>query len=442
MSAHDDAMNWLRGQWYSEWQINDAIGKVRQQQNSGMSRSDIMSNVRNDSSSYFGWAPMYGSSSSWGWENEHVPTWEELHPARTTNMGWKEFSLQTHEDWSVTVTTWGRPQTINAKDNKSLYDTIMNHYNWLSSKQTNKNPNMTSNESGIWDQVAQTRDRKQWENFDNAYDYYIKELWLSPEEAFKKASAWVERDTISSSKKDKEAEEMWPSTSDEDTSTTPVDMNSEVINGEEESSEANSESNIEPNDDVMNLNWEEMTPDEYIDKLFERMFGSNVTESNVIENKAEVSKDPIFDYQTYFRENLSAPKDQWVTWQVENKIEKGPLTNVKKYDEETTQALQNLWFLQPDSEAAATMPDTVEQTEVKAVENPEQLVQEFDWKMDEMANTTGITPQAAAQTYMDYKNQLAKYIRENKISDEEAAAMFDQLKNNEKFRALLTQWNK
>jgi hypothetical protein len=36
---------------------------------------------------------------------------------------------------------------------------------------------------------------------------------------------------------------------------------------------------------------------------------SNNTESQVVENKAETSKDPIFDYNTYFKENLSPDKN-------------------------------------------------------------------------------------------------------------------------------------
>jgi hypothetical protein len=85
------------------------------------------------------------------------------------------------------------------------------------------------------------------------------------------------------------------------------------------------------------------------------------------------------------------------------------------------------------------MPDTEEQTtpEEETPETPEQLSEWFDTKIAELENTEGLTPQAIAQTYVDYKNRLAKYIKDNNISDEDAAAMFDSLKNNEKFRNLL-----
>jgi hypothetical protein len=67
---------------------------------------------------------------------------------------------------------------------------------------------------------------------------------------------------------------------------------------------------------------------------------------------------------------------------------------------------------------------------------------DFDNKLTEMQSTNWIAPQAVAQAYVDYRNQLAKYIRENKIPDDEAAAMFDQLKKNEKLNELLTQSKK
>jgi hypothetical protein len=44
---------------------------------------------------------------------------------------------------------------------------------------------------------------------------------------------------------------------------------------------------------------------QYATDLVNDWIDNNSTESNVVENKAKVSKDPIFDYQTYFRENLS-----------------------------------------------------------------------------------------------------------------------------------------
>jgi hypothetical protein len=52
---------------------------------------------------------------------------------------------------------------------------------------------------------------------------------------------------------------------------------------------------------------------------------------------------------------------------------------------------------------------------------------DFDSKLTEMQSTNWIAPQAVAQVYVDYRNQLAKYIRENNIPNDEAAAMFDQL---------------
>jgi hypothetical protein len=44
---------------------------------------------------------------------------------------------------------------------------------------------------------------------------------------------------------------------------------------------------------------------QYATDLVNDYIDNHPTESEVITNKAQVSKDPIFDYQTYFRENLS-----------------------------------------------------------------------------------------------------------------------------------------
>ena len=442
MSAHDDAMNWLRWQWYSSGQINDAISKVRQQQNSGMSRSDIMNNVRNNSSSYFGWSPMYGSSSysSWGgWEDTYKPSYEELHPARTTNMWGKDYSLQTHEDWSVTVTTWWRSTTIDKAKNWALYDSIMNHYNWLTSKQTNKNPNMTGNESGLWDQKANTADAKAWENFDNAVAHYVSQ-WYSLKKANEMAQVWLEgKDTVSETKQDKDAELQWPASSDDDDNNSP-------INGVEPTTQENSETKTSINEDPTNgyLSMDDLYNDvvDYAQKQVDGLINSNTTESNVVTNKAQVSKDPIFDYNTYFNDNLAPNKNVWETGAVKAKPYDDSIKDVKTYQDEAISSLQSLWFLEPNAEAAATMPDTEEQSAPEIADTPESLAEWFDNELTELWNTSGLAPQAVAQTYVDYKNRLAKYIKDNNISDEEAAAMYDSLKNNEKFKTLLNQSRK
>ena len=446
-TAHERANQWLLDQWYSQWQLNDAYDKIRQKQSSWMSNTDIISDIRQNRSNYID-SPMYGSSSSddydWGGGDEYVPTWEELHPAVNRNVWWKDFSFQSHEDWSITLTTWNLNKTYNKGDKN--YDFVNNYLNWISSKQTSTNPNATNAESGLWDQAVSARDSKAFDNYDNAYQYY-KSQWMSNEDASKKAQYWLDNNTMSKSKKDKEAEINTNTSNDTDEDTwiaNPVDTNEDIFGWMFD------ETNEWEDDSVEWLNWfdanDAITSDwlDAIDSITESVnnLTSNNTETNVVENKAKVSKDPIFDYQTYFRENLSWPENVWKTGQVKNKIEQGPLTNVRGYQDETTQALQNLWFLQPDTEAANNMPDTVEQEDVKSFENPEQLMTDFDSKLTEMQNTNWIAPQAVAQAYVDYRNQLAKYIRENNIPDDEAAAMFDQLKKNEKLNELLTQSKK
>lgn len=448
MSAHDDAMNWLRWQWYSSGQINDAINKVSQQQCSWMSRSDIMSNIRSDTSSYFGWAPMYGSSSSWGWNwwGERVLTWEERNPARTASIWWKDYSIQTHEDWSVTVTTWGKNSPRINKDS-AVYKDIMNYYNGLSSKQTNTNPHTTANESGIWDQRTSAYDAKDLENYDNAVAHYVS-LWYSLKKANEMAQVWLEgRDTVSETKQDKDALLNATNKDDDDDNNSPIHDVVPTSEATEDKKTTN------PNEDT--LNWvadkDTYTADE-VKQILEQTLWSTAdsaeewankfisntnTESNVVKNKAEVSKDPIFDYNTYFKENLAPEPNVGETGKVKAKPYNDSIKDVKTYQDEAISSLESLWFLEPNTEAAATMPDTEEQAAPEIAETPESLVQWFDNELTELGNSTGLAPQAVAQTYVDYKNRLAKYIKDNNVSDEEAAAMFDQLKNNEKFRDLL-----
>jgi len=462
-TAHERAMDFLRGRWYSEWQISDATSKVQSQLDRWQSASSIMNDVRNNTRDYFWWDPMYGSSSSsndydWGggWD-EYVPTWEELHPAVNRNVWWKDFNLQTHEDWSITVTTWGRERTIDK--NHSQYETISNYLNGITSKQTSKNPNTTGNESGIWDQVTWVRDSKWWSDYDSRVDANLKK-WMSKEDAFNEASERMKRDTVSSSKQDKEAEFQWPKKDDDviDNNTLLVDQ----VPTDEAPEGTKYDKNEDPTNWEMNTNWLSDEDRELIKSIFGfypeesddymnglREWWENLTNSlnsqtaqSKVVNTAKVPRDSSFDFNTYFKEDLSWPKHVSEPWYTDNKIKQGALTDIKTYQDEATTALQNLWFLQPDTEAANNMPNTVEQEDVKSFENPEQLMTDFDSKLTEMQNTNWIAPQAVAQAYVDYRNQLAKYIRENNIPDDEAAAMFDQLKKNEKLNELLTQSKK
>ena len=88
-----------------------------------------------------------------------------------------------------------------------------------------------------------------------------------------------------------------------------------------------------------------------------RLQSDNV-ESNVITNTAEISKDPIFDYNTYFNKNLTPDKNVWETWAVKAKPYDDSIKDVKTYQDEAISSLQNLWFLEPNTEAAATITGT------------------------------------------------------------------------------------
>lgn len=307
---------------------------------------------------------------------------------------------------------------------------------WWSS--TTTNPNTTGNESGI----GATR-KVNWmdytsssvDSFLKAKDYY-KSQWMSDADAHTKAARLLESPTVSTSKEEKDAEQYGGYTDD-------TDMNEQTINDVTDDDWYD----VKEDPAYQELLWMYNDLSDSFDSYRDTMdrLTSNNTESNVIDNKAEVSKDPIFDYNTYFKNDIVGDtKNVWETGEVkpETPTPNTPLTDVTKYQDDAISALQNLWFLEPNTEAAESMPGAEEQTapEALAEDTPEALVQWFDEKMDELGQMwweQWLTPQAVAQTYVDYKNRLAKYIKNNNIPDDQAAAMFDQLKNNEKLRNFL-----
>lgn len=408
--------------------------------------SNAIKSIANSSWGTWGW-----SISSW-WSSGWTSGWSTSSSYRWTGWTWltgtdwwtkyadnADIQSAISKYWKDKVydaldylSTWGRSNsqvsyllTWNPNSNASLW--------WNSAT----NPNTTGNESGI----GATR-KVNWIDYtSSSVDSYLKSKehflnqWMSQEDADKKARAFLETPTISTSKQDKEAEQYGEYTDD-------TDMNEQTINDVTDDDWYD----VREDPAYQELLWMYNDLSDSFDSYRDTMdrLTSKDTESNVIDNKAEVSKDPIFDYNTYFKENLSWDQNVWETGEVkpETPTPNTPLTDVTKYQDDAISALQNLWFLEPNTEAAESMPDAEEQTapETLVEDTPEALVQWFDEKMDELGQMwweQWLTPQAVAQTYVDYKNRLAKYIKNNNIPDDQAAAMFDQLKNNEKLRNFL-----
>ena len=368
----------------------------------------------------------WGSGSSGGnyswWKNTVASSVNQ--PTITKNINWTNFWFSKNSDGSYNVYANGKYTTVKA--NSDLGKAAA-WYLWNSGTTSS---NKSSNTSSTW---TGKYTNNSFQNYSNAMSHYISQ-GMSQDQAHEKAKWFLEDNPnyVSKTSEEKDAEQYGWDTDD-------TDMNEQTINDVTD----NDEYDVKDDPAYQELLWmyNDLNDNYYsLQDTIDRLTSNN-TESQVVENKAETSKDPIFDYNTYFKENLSPDKNVWETWQVqaETPTTNTPLTDVTKYQDDAISALENLGFLEPNTEAAESMPDTEEQTtpEEETPETPEQLSEWFDTKMAELENTEGLTPQAIAQTYVDYKNRLAKYIKDNNISDEDAAAMFDSLKNNEKFRNLL-----
>lgn len=382
-----------------------------------------------------GWRWWWSVSSSWssgwtsGWSN--YSAWSNTvassanKPTVTQNINGTNFGFSKNADGTYNVYANGKYSTVGA--DSEMGKAASKYLGSSGSTGTNK----TSNTSSTWTDKYTSNS---FQNYTNAMRHYISQ-GMTQDEADKKARTFLEDNPnyISKSTEEKEAEMYWP-TEDED-------MNEQTIN------------------DVTDDDWYDIKEDPAYKELLwmyddlsdsysnlqdtlDRLTSKD-TESQVIENKADAWKWPDIDFEANFK-NMIAPGVEWVgeTWMAKEEPETNkPLTDVTKYQDEAISSLQSLWFLEPDTAAAESMPDTEEQApETLAEDTPEALVQWFDEKMDELGQMwweQWLSPKDVARTYVDYKNRLAKYIKDNNIPDDQAAAMFDQLKNNEKFRNFL-----
>lgn len=379
------------------------------------------------------WGSGWWSISSWwgsGWSSSYWGFgWNSSYssPSVQKTINWTNFWFARNSDWSYTISANWKVSKVSAdSDMWKAAASYLGTSGSNSSSTGSKNTSTSSTWTGKYTNNS-------FNNYSNAMSHYISQ-GMTQDQAHEKAKWFLEDNPnyVSKTSEEKDAEQYGWDTDD-------TDMNEQTINDVTDNDEYDVREDPAYQELLGMYNDLSDSFDSYRDTM-DRLTSNN-TESQVVENKAETSKDPIFDYNTYFKENLSPDKNVWETWQVqaETPTTNTPLTDVTKYQDDAISALENLGFLEPNTEAAESMPDTEEQTtpEEETPETPEQLSEWFDTKMAELENTEGLTPQAIAQTYVDYKNRLAKYIKDNNISDEDAAAMFDSLKNNEKFRNLL-----
>lgn len=263
------------------------------------------------------------------------------------------------------------------------------------------------------------------ENYNNAINHY-KSQWMDDDSAKKQASAFLETWTLWSwkTKEEEAAEYSWGYDDDND---------EEYIDAAEEYYDPYEDSIWGYDEDA--LNRIENTVNDFV---------NSYDNQQTTETKAETSHDPIFDYNTYFQNNIVwDTANVWTTGQqAEQPAPSTELTDVTSDIEWVTQSLQNLGFLEPNGQASASMPWTEEQADVKTYENPESIVDDFNQQIQSYVDWwTWLSAQAALQTYKDFRWQLQKFRDENKLSDEEYNEFLKQLQSNEDLRNALTKSN-
>lgn len=386
------------------------------------------------------WAIRNAANSSWwtGWWNI---SWSNGKSYTTWNTSWTYrwagWTWLTNNNYDTKYANNSTVQSLIGKYWKDKVYDVLDYVSWWGSNKSQISYLLTWDANGkvsLWwsgsssgTATPTTKSKvndSSIQNFTNAREYYISQ-WMSPDKAYQKALTFLNASPSTKSEQQK-AEEMTPVTTTNDEDTTDYDeLLGEYAEGEEDT--------YNPYEDIFN-DYED-TISNLQDQIAD--LTTKNTESQVVENKAEVSKDPIFDYNTYFKENLAPDANVWETGEVKSEtVKTEPLTDVTKYQDEAVSSLQSLGFLEPNTSAAESMPDTVEQTQIQQFDTPEQLVQDFNAKIESMwAEWEEPNQKDITQIYIDYKNNLLKLAKDKWLSEEQIKQLLSQMrwKANESF---------
>lgn len=259
-------------------------------------------------------------------------------------------------------------------------------------------------------------------NFVNAYNH-LRSQGMSDEEAWAAAAGLLENENLLKWKSEEEiAMETQSNNDDED-----YDYFNDIINWEEEWEE---EEPYYP--DFDELFWD------YIDRYERRIEDlESQLESNTVKKSVPEERDTSYDYNTYYQENL-APDKMYENWVSKNDLNDKPqVTLVSQYQEPVSTALNDLGLLTPNEAVTNATPNAEEPGLPKGYESWEDIVDDFNNALQEISEDNWLTPQAVAQTYSDFKNQLVQYANTNNMSPEEYKALLRQLQSNEVLREVL-----
>lgn len=276
--------------------------------------------------------------------------------------------------------------------------------------------------NNISSKVLDNYDRASNTNFINAYNH-LKSKWMSDDDAIAAAAWLLENENLLKTKSDDEiAMETQSNNDDED-----YDYLNDIMNWEEEWEE---EEPYYP--DFDELFWD------YIDRYERRIEDlESQLESNTVKKSVPEERDTSYDYNTYYQENL-APDKMYENWVSKNDLNDKPqVTLVSQYQEPVSTALNDLWLLSPNEAVTNATPNAEEPGLPKGYESWEAIVDDFNNALQEISEDNWLTPQAVAQTYSDFKNQLVQYANTNNMSPEEYQALLRQLQGNNVLREVL-----
>lgn len=378
---HDAQINWLsREQIDAKWWTwtSNAIDAYDKQYNSWWQTS----------------REYWASRSSWWWGSSRSSWWSSVDNAWAPWKSADATSISTMQFWQWTSDDYQKARnsslwTYYSNLGKLDYNTIYNDLSknsWFASASEN---DKRSTVSRIMEQAANAK----WWTL----------TWESEEQIAAEQSKWDDED---------------------------IDYINDVINWIDE------EWTEEPN--MADADFDELLWD-YLEENYGMSLDdiwnlvSSNTQSNVVKTSVPEERDTSYDYNTYYKENL-APDNNVENWESKNTLNEQPqVTLVSQYQEPVSTALNDLGLLSPNEAVTNDTPNAEEPDLPKGYENWEDIVTDFENQLQALWSEegTGLTPQAVAQTYSDFKNQLVQYANNNKLSKEEYEALLAQLKNNE-----------
>ena len=280
--------------------------------------------------------------------------------------------------------------------------------------------------------VLDNYDKASNTNYTNAYNH-LRSQGMSDADASAAAAGLLENENLLKTKSDDEiAMETQKNNDDDD-----YDYLNDITNWEEEWEEETPDI-----DEQIYPEWRETEEgrDKYISNAIDSAlepYLDRLEQSNVVKTSVPEERDTSYDYNTYYQENL-APNTMYENGVSKNDLNDKPqVTLVSQYQEPVSTALNDLGLLSPNEAVTNATPNAEEPGLPKGYESWEAIVDGFNNALEEISQDSWLTPQAVAQAYSDFKNQLVQYANTNNMNPEEYKMLLKQLQSNDVLREVL-----